>query len=225
MIVIIIIVILIFAIIFLSGNSPFNEMPRDEFFRGLEKVLNAKLAPIEGKEDSFRIEFKFEEEDFIYEDVIQKGFRGDVNEAYLKVKMPSKFSLTFSERKKEAMIKSEVLMASEMVDDPDRDAKRITLPKGFERLKAYTNDVALANKLFMDPKVAGIFSQFVNVDNRGCPSVSLKIIDGIVILEFHSSTSLNPNRRALRNNISSLENYCDKLLVVVKKIRGSFSEM
>ena len=48
--------------------------------------------------------------------------------------------------------------------------------------------------------------------------MALRILDGVLILEFSSLPIFNPNLPGLRNDIGLIENYIDELTAVAKKL-------
>ena len=85
-------------------------------------------------------------------------------------------------------------------------------------LKPFTNYPVRTNEMLKDKKIASFFCELKNIDSRGCPSIALKIIDGVISLEFYSSKMFKPSLDVLKNDIASIENYLEKMLTIVKKL-------
>ena len=81
----IIIIVLVFlaGIILLNSNVPSREPTREQFLRSMEKILEGKLRPVEGQPENFQIDFFFEGQAFVYEDVIDRGFKEAAPKGYL----------------------------------------------------------------------------------------------------------------------------------------------
>ena len=218
-----ILIILLFGggIILLGGRLPSKSKTRKAFLQELADFLEGKLEPIEQEhhENSFRIVFKFSGEEFIYEDFENQGFKDKVYKAFLKVKTPSKLTLTFTEKKHSTKIKTDIFLASEVSTDYVNEHVQFQVPKSWGALHAFTNDPADANELFEDKRIVSVFKQFKNVNTRGYPFLSIKIVEGEVILEFFSAKSVKPSLTALRADTASIEDYLEKLLVVVRRLK------
>jgi len=209
------------GIILLSGKSPFEKKTRELFLQELAKLLNGTLELIEGEDDesSFRILFRFEGEDFVYEDLEKKGFKSKVYKAYLKVKTPSKLTVRFTERKHSTKIKTDIFIASEVSTNYVDEHVGLEVPKHLKDLNVTTNDTIEANRLFDDRKISSILKRYKNVDSRGYPFLSLGLVDGTVTLEFHAATTFQPNLSALQGDIASIEDHLEKIMVIVRKLK------
>lgn len=209
------------GIIFLSAKSPFEKKTREQFLQELTAFLEGTLEPFgdEAYGRSFRILFRFGGEEFVFEDLEKHGFRDKVYIAYLKVKTPSRLTLTFTEKRRSARIRTDIFMASEISTRQVEDHVLLQVPKYLKDLKVSTNDPVGANRLFEDKKTAAVFRRFKNVDSRGYPFLSIGIVDGTVILEFYSEKTFNPNLSGLWADIASIEGYLDKLTVIVRKLK------
>ena len=200
------------GIILLGVKSPFEKKTREQFLQELAGFLEGTFESL-GDEvygRSFRLLFRFGGEEFIFEDLEKQGFRDKVYVAYLKVKTPSKLTLTFTEKRRSMRIRTDIFMASEISTQQAEDHVLLQVPKYLKDLKVSTNDPVVANKLFEDKKAAAVFRQFKNVDSRGYPFLSIGIVDGTVILEFHSVKAFNPSLSNLWADIASIEDYLDK---------------
>lgn len=218
--IIIIVVGILIGIVFLSSRSPFKKRTREEFLAELEKFLEGKTEPIPDKEDSYQIKFTFEKQDFIYEDVKVAGFKEDSYESCLKAQTRSNLTLQFTEKERDPIIRAEIIQASAIPDSIAPQEAKLQLPKNLKNFSVFTNDVRRANEVFQDKKVASIFSDYKNVDVRGYAFLSLVIKNGMVILNFHPSGRYNPRPISMLSDIHPLEDYLDKLLVVVRKLNN-----
>jgi hypothetical protein len=189
-----------------------------EFLQKLEKFLDGRLETIDNQENSFRINFTFEGQPFVYEDIEDKGFKDKNYKAFLKAQTSQQLTLNFTEKGQSTRIRSEIFLASEIPNEPIQESIKVHVPNSLQDFNIHTNNPVRANKLLEEKKIAHIFSVFKNVDKRGNPFMSLAIIDGMVILEFHSAPSYKPNLKALRDSIRSVEDYLDTLLVVINKL-------
>lgn len=218
---IVVFIILFGVLVFLSGYFSNKKKTKEESLKEIIRVFGGTREPIPNLENSYRIRLKFENQDFIFEDLEERGFREIVNKVFLKIKTNTSLNLTFTELEKATTMRSPIVLASQIKEeDIVVTGMKIYLPKPLKDLKVNTNDAVLVNKLFEDDKIADIFIGFKNTDTRGYPSVSLKIVEGILTLEFGSRPTFRPSLLALRSHVSSLEDYLETLLIIVKKINN-----
>ena len=215
--IILIIVALLAGIIYFTRQTPLQKETRERFLQKLAELVESKPESIEGVTNSFRINFHYEGYSFIYEDVEEVGFKDKVNKAFLRIDSGSRLNLSFVEKERTTIVHRELFKASEITESAERSNK-VYLPKVLKNFEAFTNDPYLTNQLLEDKRIASVFLKFKNTDKRGYAFLSLKLIDGMVILEFHPAATFSPNILALHNNQALLEDYCDKLMIVVKKI-------
>lgn len=207
------------GIILLSGHSPFRKQTREQFLQSLAKFLEGDLRPIETEPDGFRVSFKFDGQDFFYEDIPEHGFTEKTYKGYLKVQSPTKLTLGSTEKPRSAVIKFDVIIASQIQDGPIQGPARVRVPPKLKDLNIHTSDPNLVNALWDDPEIVSIFFGFKNVDARGYPSMSIKMMDGLVILEFSPMTDKKPNRPNFMRNIHAMDDYIVKLLKIIKKLK------
>jgi len=206
-------------IFILKGNLPNKIRSRDQFLKEIEKFVDGRLEPISDQPNSFRIIFNFEGQEFVYEDLESLGFKDKVYKTYLKLKTPSKLTLSFTEKKSRNVEKNKVRITSALEEMAQRHTK-VHLPKELEKnFNVNTNNAVQTNLLFRDKKAANVFVAFKNFDASGHPFMSLKIISGFIILEFHPSGTLHPRPLSLQISLQSLEEYLDKLLIVAKQLK------
>jgi len=220
---ILIVVIFIAGIILLSGKSPLKKRKtREQFLQDLTNFLEGTLEPIEDEahSNSFRIRFKFFGKDFVFEDIEKQGFKDKVYIAYLKVQTPSQLTLTFTEKKRSMKIVTDIFLASNISSKQVGQTVQLQVPKHLNDLNVFTNDTKAANELFEIGKISSIFRQFINMDSRGYSFMPIEIIDGVVTMEFYSEKTLHPNLSTLYGDISSIENYSNKLMVFVRNLQN-----
>ncbi len=226
MIWVVLIIILLAGIILLNTNFPFKKQTREQFLRALAKFVEGDLQAVEGQPDAYSIRFTFEGRPFVYEDVLDRGFvppspltirQGVVYKAYLKTKTAGHLTLDFTEDPRLAtVVKLDVIMASQIPREPAPQDMRVRVPPKLKGLGIRTNDVPRANALLENDKIVSLFSEMKNIDGRGYPSMPLRIMDGEIILEFHSVARKNPSRIALMHHISSMEDYLERLSMLAK---------
>ena len=214
----IIIIVLVFlaGIILLNSNVPSREPTREQFLRSMEKILEGKLRPVEGQPENFQIDFFFEGQAFVYEDVIDRGFKEAARKGYLKTRIHADFSLYFSEKPRSTTMKTDVFISSQIPDGPTRPDAWVALPPSLKGLDVQTNNIRLANKLLANPKIVDVLLEFRSVDSRGYPSMSWKIMDGLMILEFHPAERKIPSYHDLTSRISSIDDYLEELTKIVR---------
>lgn len=216
---VIIICILLAGIILASSNVLSRKPTREQFLQSLEKFLEGKLRPIEGQRENFQIDFFFEGQTFVYEDVIDRGFKEEARKGYLKTRIHADFSLYFSEKPRSTTMKTDVFISSQVPDGPTRPDAWVALPPSLKGLDVQTNNIRLANKLLANAKIVEILLEFRSVDSRGYPSMSWKIADGVMILEFHPAEGKVPSYRDLTSRISAIEDYLEELSKIVRFLK------
>jgi len=218
---ILIVVLLLVGIIILSGPSQLKKRTREECLQDLAKFLEGTLEPIEdeGYSNSFRIRFKFSDESFVFEDWEKQGFKDRVYTAYLKVKTPNPLTLNFSGKERSTKIRTDIFIASNVSSQQIERTVQLRVPKHLNDLNVSTNDTTVANELLEVGKISSIFKQFKNKDSRGISFMPIKILNGVVTLEFYSDKILKPNLSTLYSDISSIDGYLNKLMVFVRELQ------
>ncbi len=206
------------GIILLGGYSPSKIETREQFLQSLAKFLEGDLKPIEGEAEGFRVSFNFEGQIFLYEDILEYGFTEKAYKGYLKAQSPTKLTLSFTERPRSMLIKSDVIIASQIQDGPLPERARVRVPPKLKDLNVHTNDPFLVNALWNDPKIVSIFLGFKNVDARGYPSMSIRMVDGLLILEFAPTIDKRPNRPTILRDIHAVDAYLTQLLKIIKRL-------
>lgn len=216
MIWVILLTIALLAGIILLNSGMFHPQTREQFLHSLAKFLEGTLRPLAGQPDGFAIDFTFEGRRFIYEDLLDRGFQGDQRKGYLKTRVHDDFTIYFTEKPRSTTIKTSVIIASQIPNEPMRTDATVVVPAALKGLDVQTNNNRLANKLLADHKVVEVLRGFYNVDSRGFPSMAWKILEGTMILEFHPAQGREPNYQTLAARISCAENYLEDLLKVVR---------
>ena len=218
---VVIIFLLLVGAILLAGEIPHKKRSREQFLQALAKFLVGKLEPIDDgvHENSFRITFTYLGKEFVYEDLEKHGFKEKVYIANLRVKAPSRLTLTFSEKKRTTRIRTDIFIASDIPTKRVGKYIELNVPKGLGDMNVSTNDPEGANILFEDKRIAATLKQFKNFDSRGYPFLSLEIIDGNISLDFYSKRIFYPNLFVLQADVSSIEDYLDKMMVFVRKFQ------
>lgn len=214
-----IVIALVVSIIYLSNKTGGRRKTRTELIEAIEKYVKGKCELIEGCENSYRISFDYYGKNFIYEDMEMKGFHDKVLKSYLKVQMPGKLTIQFTEKMHKRVVDNKVITATEMLSDVSNVAK-VRIPPELNVFDVMTNDIQKSNILLNDRKTKRVFNEFKNFDTQGRPMNSLKIIDGMIILEFHSSGVGRPRSLDFEGNVGVLEDYMRKLRVIVNKVEA-----
>lgn len=214
--IVIIVCVLLAGIILLNSNVLSRKPTREQFLQSLEKLLEGKLRPIDGQPGGMQIDFFFEGQQFVYEDVPDRGFKEEARKGCLKTRVHTDFTLYFTEKPRSTTIKTDVFISSQIADGPVRPDVSVVLPPSLKGLNVQTNHIRLANKLLANAKILDILLEFRNVDSRGYPSMSWKIVDGLMILEFHPAGGKIPNYHDLLGRISSIEDYLEELAKIVR---------
>ncbi|MFT5388143.1 MAG: hypothetical protein ACI9E5_001279, partial [Candidatus Omnitrophota bacterium] len=83
---------------FTLGSSTKSKSGRYQFLKIIAENFNGKGERIPDKEDSYQISFLYKNKRFMYEDLINKGFKGMVNKGYLRIRTISNLSLSFLDK-------------------------------------------------------------------------------------------------------------------------------
>lgn len=196
---------IIVAIMFLSRGSSDKQETREEYLRSLTKFVGGVQEPMEDPEDSYRIFFRHGGVKFTFEDVKEHGLGELVySRGYIKAPTPFLLSLAFLEKSKSSLISPS---SGGIVD----------LPEKLREFIVVTDKPAEVNKLFLLDDVVKVFAKFKDRDPRGHPMGSLEIKNGVLILRLHAPNEvLKPNILGLQCDVCSIEDYLDKMLIVIK---------
>ncbi len=207
------------GILLFFWKFPMKKKTREVYLKEMEKRLEGKCEPIEGSGNSVRIKFYYDGNEYIYEDIEEQGLSESSYKAYIKANKQDGFVFEFVEKKKNRSVKSDIFIASDVLDQDGEVSSDFSLPKEFAHFTAYSNDYLLAGKLLQDSKVVNVFREFINKDPMGYYYVSVKMDKEAAILEFSSSSSSNPNIHYLRSDPSCIEKYLEKLACLVNKAK------
>ena len=221
--IVVIVCVLLAGIILLNSNVFSRKPTREQFLQSLEKLLEGKLRPIAGQPagrlpagGGMQIDFFFEGQSFVYEDVPDRGFKEEARKGYLKTRVHADFTLYFTEKPRSTTIKTDVFISSRVPDGPTRPDAWVALPPSLKGLDVQTNNIRLANKFLANARIVDLLLEFRNIDSRGSPSMSWKIMDGMMILEFHPAGRKIPNYHDLTGRIASIEDHLEELVKIVR---------
>lgn len=216
-IVIIIAVIAVIAAIVVLVVLPDDEDKRKKYLTKLTQLVEGQMAEIEGAENSFRIRFRYHERDFVYEDILDKGFQEQpVQRGYLKLATGTDLVLSFTERERASLISGDSQFSASSAWR--KNLNRSRQAKKLKSFGIYTNNQAFADALMDDDEVINIFADFKNVDHRGHPFMAMEILNGELVLRFYSQAGYQPNLFDLESNVSKIENFLGILLKMAELI-------
>ena len=223
----VLILVMLGAIAYLAPRAQTHAKSEEAFVKKIVKFLqgicdapdSVKWTMGENKH-SFSIKFIFEGYEFVLGSVDEKIFGGRVEKVFLKTIIPTPFILSFSEMEGSMMTRLDMTLISKVEDTPRSSQQAVNIPKDLKTLHIFTNNIEQTNRLFSDPKIVRILTKFKNVDHRGYPFMALKVIEGVVILEFYPSYVSHPSLYALRNNVSLIENYLVDLKEIMQKLKA-----
>lgn len=209
------------GILYLTHLLTQNKNNRDKTLQELADLLEGKLEPMEGFPNSFKIEFTYNGKPFVYEDIEdvlgnQPHYRG-----FLKYKTSTNLVLSFTEKSRTQM-RSNVQSLQDVVSNPwgINQVNDLVSPPDLKEFTIFTNKTPQANTLLAHEGVVKVFARYKNVDVRGHPVMSLEIVEGVLLLRFHSSPELKPNLFDLRNNAASIEPHLDHMRVVIDRLEN-----
>lgn len=217
----IVIVVLVVGILFAAGKWPFKKKSRGDFLKALSKLVDGNIEPILERSDSFRIKYNLDGVNFTFEDIQDRGFRAPINKAYLKVKTGQPFDLYFTSKEGSKKFGYNIVLASQVPLESERQKVKVELPRELSVFDVVTNNPVKAIALFEDERIVDLFLNYKNQDNEGYIFISLKIVIGEIVLEFHPVGGLKPNLLSLYKNIPNIENYSDQLLMLYQKVLRS----
>ena len=217
--------VLIFAVaIFLfAGRNP--EKKRQNALHALAHLLESSVQEMGGYENSFRIPFQYKGRDFIFEDIEEAGFHEQTfSRSLLRMKSSVNLSLGFSESLIKT-VKDDLTTIDELRNPWLQNVGKVIVPKELQRFNISSNNNQLASALLGDEDVLKIFEKFKDTDSRGHPVMSLEVVEGDLILKFHTVGGITPSLLNLYNNVSVIEQYLEKLLMVGNKIEQCHAEL
>jgi len=217
--VIFIAVIVVIAAIVVLVVLPDTEDKRKKYLSGLAHLVEGQMTLIDGTENSFRIQFRYRDRDFLYEDIIEKGFQDhSLHRGYLKLGTQTNLVLSFTERERSSIISSGTQVDSTTAWR--RNLNRSRQAKTLKSFGIYTNNQPFVDALMADDEVVSVFAGLKNVDHRGHPFMALDIREGDLVMRFYSEAGYHPNLFDLENNVSKIENYLGILMKMADRIRA-----
>ncbi len=217
-ILVVIVVIFIGGILYLTNPFAETKETREQYLEKLRTFLEGRMEPVEGKESSHKIYFKYYERQFLYEDIIEVGFSKQVNNAYLKSTTNKDLDLNFEPFSKEGIIHTEALIVSKLNSSLFNEKIKIKVPDELKVFKINTSDPIQAKVLIEDPKIGRILAYYKDSDVKGHHRMSLKIKKGVIIVNFHPAVMRHPSLFSLHSNIHHIEEHLEKLSVLAQAI-------
>lgn len=211
--------VLIGGIIWLNRPSPKKVRTREVALQELCQYFQGQMSILEGKDDGIKIDIDFEGYKFVFEDFREAGFVKGSFKAVVKLRVPENYSLNFVEKGEKTTIRSNIILASDIKDDPAKRALRLISPKALEKIQIVTNDTRSTNKLFENSKALKILLSYLNIDARKYPALALKINSGEIILDYQTQPNFKPNYDILMKNPSSLEDELEKMITLAQSLR------
>lgn len=210
---------LMVAIIVINGVSS-TKKTREMVLEQLAKFVHGQVEPVEEFQNSYRIKFKYENYDFFYEDIQGVGFADEVYNTCLKVKSITNLNLRFMEKQQTKVTPFHQFSSSDGAsgEAPKPRQDFFPLPKSLQAFQLATNNPSWAEKLITDAKTERLFKKMKGVDSRGHPFMPLKVVEGMVVLEFPSAGAYYPRPLVNRDDVSSIEQQIQELLFIVEKI-------
>ncbi len=219
------IVILLALIIYFTMNTPMGIKQRTKYLESMAHLFESKLEPVLGAENSYRMNFNYHGNECSYEEIEVQTSKSISHCGFLKVRTPSRLSLSFTERAR-TQIRSNVQSLEDVAASMwGTSAERVTLPKHLQDFHVYTNNTTIANKFLKDEKVIKIFTAYRNRDSRGHPVMSLEIVEGVISLEFHTPGELTPSIIDLQHNVTAAETYLQELLIIAEALKTAEKEV
>ncbi|MCB9771418.1 MAG: hypothetical protein H6754_02575 [Candidatus Omnitrophica bacterium] len=220
-IVIIISVVLLGILIVVAVVAP-TKVRHSDYVNKMAHFFEGQVEPIPDNENSFRVRFNYRGYECIYEHVdlpgLQKGSASQIG--YIKLKSPSKLSLSFTERSR-TQIRSNAQSLEDVAKSRWGSSQgQVRLPPSLLDFHVYSNNPELANKLLNDAKIVKVFNSYKNRDSRGHPVLSIGIMEGVVALEFHAPGELKPSILELQHNVTAAEVYLREMIVLVDAIKN-----
>ncbi len=209
---------IIVAILVLNRMFKGSKDKRQQYLGAIAKFLDGIVLPLEGYDNSYKIDFTYKDIDFSFTDIEDPGFQTPTYRGVLKAKTNSDLTLSFTESSR-ANFRTEATSIAEVLSPWTKNADKVRLPKELQDFVAFTNNTSKANILLADDQISKIFLKFKNIDSRGHPVMSLEILEGVLTLKFHPlGSSLHPNLFDLQNSSSAIEVHLEKMLVIINKI-------
>lgn len=198
------------GIMWLNTGSPSKKKSREELLNDLTRVLDGTMVPLEGFDNSYRINFEFEGYAFRYEDVESVGFKDKIYKSYLKIDTDTKLSLNFGEKRRTKLIEHA----------KSNHHGVVRLPKDFQDFGATSNNPSLSEAFLDDAKVVRIFKKFSGFDPWGKPRLMMRISEGTIVLAFDAEAGGLHKPLRYVTETSIIEEYLDQLIILVKRLES-----
>ncbi|MFA5088150.1 MAG: hypothetical protein WC552_03845 [Candidatus Omnitrophota bacterium] len=208
------IIAVVIVIVLLSRKTSSDKERREDYLQEMKSFLDGPLEALAGYENSYRIPFLYKGRAFEFLDIEEPGFKSLERKAFLKIKTSVDLTINMTERARDT-VRSGIVQVSEL---SNRINNVVETPEKLKRFEISTNNINKVNELFANDKIVDIFGKFMSIDRRGQPIMALKIQDGVITLEFYSDVALAPNLYDLKHNVSSLEGYLARLLILVEAV-------
>jgi hypothetical protein len=193
-------------------------LPKEQYLKKMADYFEGRYEPPTDSGPTHRVYFQFENQEFVFEDTEKVGFGKHTDAGYLKIKTSSPLNLTFAEKEQAKSVKSDIIIASQIPNEPLEAMAKLRIPKALKDFNVFTSDPIQASELLEDPKAGPIFVNYKNHDQRGYPFMSLLIRQGTLMLEFHPVIGFKPSLLDLRKNVPSLEDYAHQLIAVAQAV-------
>jgi len=216
-VVIIIIVLLVGAIVFFTHDSKQPKKTDTKYLHQIARLFEGKVEKLEDFDNCHKVSFSYKGWDFYFLAISDTDFERVMTKGYLKAETPSKLKLSFTERPR-SDVKANIQTIQDITNPWGSDAK-LQLPRALSEFAIHTNNAGMTKKILEDDRAVKIIASFKNRDSRGHPVMSLDFNEGILSLDFHPSGMLKPNLWDLQHDVSSMQGYLDKMLVLLQIIR------
>jgi hypothetical protein len=217
-ILLIIIALVVASVFWIKGQSTVAGGEK-KYLKEMAKFLQVDLEGDPEADGTCRIRFMHEGHEFVYEHIKDQGLWDEsTNFGYLKAETSCNLTLNFTERTR-SKIRADIETIQDVVTPWAKSADKVFIPGDLKEFIVTANDNQSANQFLTDKEIVKTFLLYKNRDAVGHPVMSMDIIDGIVRLQFHSQGGLKPNLIDLRYNVSQIEDYADRLLPLVVKLK------
>ncbi|MCD4781049.1 MAG: hypothetical protein K8S27_10965 [Candidatus Omnitrophica bacterium] len=218
--IIIAVVFFVGAFIFLHTYFFRFNQTREQFLEEMEKILGGKVRPIEDVPNSHKVDFTYEGVKFTYEDLEVEGFSSKYFKANLKAYTETRYHFALKQKSLKRNMRGDNMFLTHSQKNVKRPLtpKAIHLPSFLDRFEAISNHNEMSKELMKDDKFSSMLKKYRNEDSRGNQSQALRVLEGVIVLEFQPSENYNPNIFTLRRQVSLMENYVEDLFYCVKTI-------
>ncbi len=219
---IILVILLIAGIIWFNKDSAKPAQNREQFLDKLTHFLEAQKTPLLNRPNSFLLTFAYEGDNFVFEDVEEQGFGEKTYKAFLKNTTGKPFTLYFLKKETKQTKHTSILGSGSQPDQKIKNEK-IELPKSLKDFDVFTNNAIFLQEILKDRVLVALFAGLKTGDSSGYAFMPLIILNGVVSLEFRSSSNYKPNLMDLRSNVSSVEVYLKKVCSLLKFVNKKYA--